>query len=291
MRLLLVLTLIIYSTIARAAGEAHLYSINPKLFVNGIKTNLYSILQKDNSEKTKLEVIKLWNLNQLSHDYTKVVSKEYTFKDYWRQFNNNWFLLDLNKDGNNELIFLGKSSYQFDSDFEILFYTAEKDGYKRLFAESGKLIGYKIQPNTNNIILYHHKAPCCDNGSHNIYTLRLLGTELHIKDKFFVGTDTGAMSGDFFPDMVNYTGAYKKLKSETIIHWSKQIIKSKAWIGRQESNAITAYPKNTYYKELFRDKEKSYVLISGNPVKEFSTRVINPANFIDKPIFGWIFHK
>lgn len=265
------------------AESISLPEVPAHIFVNKGKTNFDSIFQQTGIGEMVEEA---FNQEILYHDYTREVHPNSDFQTYWSVFENRWSAVDIDKDGKEELIMQGKSTVLDEKEY-VEIYKKSKEGWKRIYSEVGRLLAYKIHPNTNKIILYHHRYPCCNSSSHNIFTLRLIDDAIITKSKFFVGRDHGDMVGPFFPDTVNYDSPYKKLTSLKKLRWSPDVVEKNAFLNHSETNVIIHYNKGALYKELYRNKKWAFVIMYSGIVIEQAI-VINPSNFIDKPVYGWI---
>src|SRR5690606_1494991 len=150
----------------------------------------------------------------------------------------------------------------------------------------GHLPAYKIHPNTGEILLYHHEYPCCENASHNLNRLRLVNNKITLVKRYFLGRDHG-MLGKFFPEKSRFTGKFAYTTGKTILYWSPEVIGKNAWPRRSEQNIIAPYPDSVPYSTLAQKGKWRFVIMHGAPVIE-ENRVINPANFTNTWIYGWI---
>jgi hypothetical protein len=156
----------------------------------------------------------------------------------------------------------------------------------QIYNEVGHLLAYKIQPNTKEILLFHHQYPCCVNASHNLNRLRLINGRFKLLKRYFLGRDH-EMTGPFFPKKSKFTGVYKTLSKKTKLYWSPAMIQKDAWKSRSATNIIAAYDSLTVYTVLAKEKSWQFVLMKGAPVLE-KNNVINPTNFKDTWIYGWL---
>ncbi len=256
--------------------------VNGELFVNDGRTDYDSVLFLD-EEFLKYELKIMFDNNLLDHPFTKLEDSKNTFENYWNKYKYNWRKCDLNKDDRFELFFNGITNWS-DSTESFQIYELKDIDYELVYNHIGNLIAYKIQPFTKEIILFHHKYPCCDNASHYINSVRFLKSKIHLRQKYFVARE-GDMKGNFFPEAVFYEDLYSLTKKNTRVYWSDKKI-WRAW-KRSGSNQITKYKEDMPYKVLAVKDGMKYVLISGQPIIE-ANKVINPANFESVKIFGWI---
>ena len=284
---LCILFLIIYSF---CNAKAVMPTINSSLFINGGKTDLNTLLKSSDLSFVKNNVEKLFNTDQFDHLFSKAYDLQAKFSIYWEKNKQFWSINDLNKDGKDELLYQKKAVNDEDVEF-VEIYTQKKGEYHLIYKESGHFIAYKIQPNTKEIVLFHHQYPCCTNASHTIYLLRLVNGQIKLRKKYFLARDQG-MKGDFFPQKVKFKSNYHFLQKETIVRWSPEKITKNAWKFYQE-NKLAQYPKNTPYRILSRKGKWAYVEISGEPMihkKNPYEFVINSINFNDVHVFGWIYY-
>lgn len=258
------------------------YSIPESIFVNEGKTDFNNIFITNESELNE-NVNQLFDDDVLNHEYSKAFDLNSKFVDYWLKQKQFWHLIDLNHDGVNEMFYSNDNLQAEDISFEI--YVKANNKYVARYFEKGKLIAYKIHPKTNEIILFRHQYPCCSNISHNIEMVRFLNNNFHLRKKYFVARPD-EMKTKLFPSKVNYKSNYHYLKEESKIRWSAEVIKEKAARTSNE-NVISKFPKGSVYKVLSIEKGWKYVLMCSEPSKE-TNRIINPANFVNTHIYGWI---
>lgn len=258
--------------------------VDPRLLIAAPETD-FSKISEDN-QALKIQAIRyLFDQDMLGHMGSKAYDPKADFNAYLDAYEANYFLVDLDRDGILELVFNGF----IDPDGEIEnieIYLAVKDEWLPVFTGKGNLIAYKKHPNTGEILLYQHQYPCCNNGSHNLNRLRLAGGKIQLLKRFFVGRDTN-MVGPFFPEKSAFDEAYRVLRKETTVHWSPKVVKEHAWEGRTPENVIAHYEAGTIYRVLGKKGRWSFVLLHGPPIQE-ENKVINPANFGDVWIYGWI---
>lgn len=282
MRLFLFITLIL-TTFSTRANSISLVDVPVDVFVNKGKTNFDSIFYKTEIESMVKE---LFEEGILYHDYTLEIHPNSNFKTYWSVFKDKWNLVDLNNDGNGELIMQGLTTV-FDEKEFIEIYKKLDGKWTKIHGEVGRLLAYKIHPNTKKIILYQHRYPCCNSASHNIITVRMIRNKIVSTSRFFVGRDNGDMVGPFYPDTVNYRAAFLQLKKKTLLRWSPEVVNKNAFRGYSETNAIIHFDKGAYYKILHNGDKWHFVLMYSGIINEQAI-VINALNFVNKPIYGWI---
>lgn len=280
----ILLILLAFTSLASRAESISLVDVPPHVFVNNGTTNFDSIFYKTEIQSL---VHELFNQQILNHDYTLEVHPNSNFKTYWSVFEERWNIIDLNNDGIGELIMQGQIS-SFDEKEYVEIYKKTDGKWTKIHGEVGRLLAYKIHPNTKKIILYQHKYPCCLSASHNIFVIRLIGDRIILKSRFFVGRDNGDMVGPFYPDSVKYPTNFEQLAEKTLLRWSPEVVNKNAFTNYSESNAIIHYDKGAYYKTLYTKDNWSFVLMYSGIINE-SAMVINPANFVNNPVYGWIF--
>lgn len=283
MRFILFISIILAGFFSNA-NSISLVDVPVNVFVNGGKTNFDSIFHKTEIQSLVKEI---FEEGILFHDYTLEVHPNSNFKTYWSVFQDKWNIVDLNNDGEGELILQGLTT-AFDEKEFVEIYKKFDGRWTKIHGEVGRLLAYKIHPNTKKIILYQHKYPCCNSASHNIITLRFLRNKIFTKSSFFVGRDSGDMVGPFFPDSVIHPSSFEQLTEKTLLRWSPKIVNKNAFTGYSDSNAIVHFDKGAYYKVLHNANGWFFVLMYSGITNEQAI-VINPSNFVNKPIYGWIF--
>jgi hypothetical protein len=258
------------------------YKTPESFFINNAKTDFESIFIK-NSDELQKSVNQLFDSDLLNHDLTKAYDLEAKFDKYWAKYESSWHLLDLNNDGVFELLFNNSSNEPEHLSFEL--FKKENQKYEAIYFQIGKLVGYKIHPNTKEVILFRHQYPCCTNLSHNVDMIRYLNGKITLRKKFFVARPD-EMKTKLFPKKVSYTKEYLFLSKDEKVRWSAEVITKNATRMSQE-NIISKYPKGTPYRVLAVEKGWKYVLICGEPSKDLN-KIINPANFIYTHVFGWV---
>ncbi|WP_343633788.1 hypothetical protein [Fluviicola sp.] len=258
--------------------------VDPKIFIANPETDFSKIQVRNEALKAKM-VEFLFNNDLIDHIGTKAYDPSALFVNYYKQFASLYQLIDLNNDKIPELVFNGYPTEEKDKERLEIFMTIKGEPVS-VYNEMGHLLAYKIHPNTKEILFYHHQYPCCGNASHNLNRLRLVDTKMTLIKRYFLGRDTG-MLGKFFPDKSTFNGKFYFAKSKEILYWSPEEITEAAWPGRSQKNIIAGYPDSTVYSVLAEKGKWRFVIMHGAPVAE-ENRVINPANFADTWIYGWI---
>ena len=261
--------------------------VDPALFIANPETDLDKVTVTN--EALKRSMVKyLFDVDLLDHVGTKAYVTQAVFDTYYTQFSALYRLIDLNNDGLPELIFNGFVSSDDDKEY-LEIYGTKKGVVTRLFKEIGHVLAYKIQPNTKEVMLYHHQYPCCENASHNLNRLRLIGNELQLQKRYFIGRDSG-MVGPFFPKKVQFTSENKRFSKTTKLYWSPAIVTTDAWPRRSQTNVIASYAASSVYTVLAQTKSWSFVLVKSAPMIT-PNNVINPANFLQTWIYGWVVNE
>ncbi len=259
--------------------------VDPHLFISNPETDFEAITENNPSLKEKM-VSYLFENDMLNHEQTKAFDSNASFAAYYKHFGPLYRLIDLNHDQLPELIFSGyPASGEEKESLEI--YTTVQGNVIRIYYEVGHLLAYKIQPNTNEILLYHHQYPCCLNASHNLNRLRLVNGKIQTYKRYFLGRDKD-MVGPFFPKQVNWNGKYHSIKKEKVLFWSPAMVEQNAWLGRTPENKIATYDSTSVYTVLGEENGFEFVLMHGAPVSSKVNRVINTDNFKEIWIYGWI---
>lgn len=258
--------------------------VDPHLFMPHAKIDFDKVESNDLTLK-ETRVKLLFDLELIDHFMTKSYDLNAQFSNYYKVFKDSYHLIDMNQDGNPELIFSGRTTQEIESEQFSIFSFHGVEPYQ-LYVENGHLLAYILQPNTKEILLVHHQYPCCENASHNLNRLRLVGGKISVLKRYFIGRDS-AMKGDFFPKSAKFTYDFHYTMKKTSLRWSPEMIQKSAWSGRSETNEIAVYPSNSCYKVLAKKGSWNFVLMQNAPLLQ-ENRVINPANFSDTWIFGWI---
>ncbi|WP_430402649.1 hypothetical protein [Fluviicola sp.] len=268
----------------RAFGYVEMTRVDAKIFIANPETDFAKIQVKNETLKAKM-VAFLFDNDLIDHIGTKAYDPSALFVNYYKQFGPLYQLIDLNNDRVPELIFNGYPGEEKEKE-QLQIFTTIKGELVSVYNEIGHLLAYKIHPNTKEVLLYHHQYPCCENASHNLNRLRLVNNKMALVKRYFLGRDTG-MLGKFFPEKSTFSGTFFATKSKTALHWSPEEINQAAWAKRSETNIIANYPDSTAYSVLAEKGKWRFVIMHGTPVAE-ANRVINPSNFSDTWIYGWI---
>lgn len=258
-----------------------LVEIPVEVFINKGKSTIKDIFIEH--ENTKEEVRSLFEQKEIVHELT---GDGADFESYWEAFGNQWHWIRFRENESPLLLFLGLNSFTDEREY-VEIYNPEKKKNSRLFAKAGRLIAYKRHPLTKELILFSHKYPCCRSASHNIFTIRRVYDEIKVKDRFFIGRDSGDMKGPFFPDSVHYNGKYEKLTERALLRWSPEVVTENAFEQRARTNAIIHYEKGAIHKVLAQKGKWKYVIMYSGIAEETSP-VINHVNFKYKGVYGWI---
>ncbi len=258
--------------------------VDVKIFVNKGRTDFDSIFNP-NKEDVKKVVSWLFENNQLDHDYTKAVNPALQFAPYWKLYAALWNLVDMNNDGKEELVFSGKPLIAEDKESFNL-YVQYGSVWKEIFWDEGHLMAYKKHPRTGEILLFHHRYPCCSQFTHMIHRVRWLNNKVHSTKRYFLARDTG-MNGQFFPETASYPTSFKQLKKSTMLYWSKGKIEKEA-AQFSPTNKIINFPKGGWYQVLFTSEKWRYVMMLSPPKNEESM-VANANNLQESRFYGWIY--
>lgn len=259
-----------------------LVNIPQEVFVNKGKTNFDSILFKAPSIINKVH--DLYNYTELAHDFTTSTNE---FTNYWNRFQNQWYYIQFDKGGDTLLLFMGLRESSDEREY-VEIYDLKKEKFNRqIFNSVGKLVAYKVQPFTQEIILFVHEYPCCRSASHNIHTIRRINGDIHTSNRFFIGRDSGDMVGPFFPEKVKFTPEYHILTQKTEVRWSPAVVEKDAYLNWSSSNFIIHYNEGAVYKTLYNHDGWQFVLLFSGIAEEQSL-VINYTNFKYKGVYGWI---
>ncbi len=257
--------------------------VDASLFVNRGKTDFESIFDKD-IDRTREVVRWLFDNNRLDHDYSKAVDTSLVFQPYWNRFSSMWHLIDLDADGKPELLFSGKPLISEEKERFSIF-VQYGSVWKEVFWDDGHLLAFKKHPRTGEIILYHHRYPCCSQFTHLIQRVRWLRNKMHLTQRYFLARDSD-MNGKFFPLKSSYPKNYRKLKGKTMLYWSKGKIKENA-ARFSPTNQIINFPAKSYYQILAQEGRWYYVMMVSPPLIEESM-VANANNLQQSRFYGWI---
>lgn len=258
--------------------------VDAKIFIANPETDFSKIQVRNEALKAKMVEFLFMN-DMIDHIGTLAYDPEALFVNYYKQFASLYQLIDLNNDKVPELVFNGYPTEEREKE-RLQIFTTIKGKPVSVYNEMGHLLAYKIHPNTREVLLYHHQYPCCENASHNLNRLRLIDHKMTLVKRYFLGRDRG-MLGKFFPEKSTFTGKFYFTESKTTLYWSPEEITESAWPGRSKKNIITTYADSTAYSVLAEKGKWSFVIMHGAPVIE-ENRVINPANFSNTWIYGWI---
>ncbi|MDH4473220.1 MAG: hypothetical protein QE487_11480 [Fluviicola sp.] len=259
--------------------------VNPELFIHQPQTDLAAITKNDDALKEKW-VRSLFDRDILNHEGTKAFSVTADFNAYYADFKERFRLIDLNNDGTPELVFDGFVSKD-DEKEHVEIFCSVKGELTRIYDEIGHILAYKIHPNTQEILLYHHQYPCCLNASHNLNRLRLVEGKLQAVKRYFLGREAGDMKGTFFPKKTRFTSKLKETKKEVQLRWSGSVITKNAWTRRVQSNVIAPYKKGSLYKVLAEEKQWLFVRMQ-TPPEIGENKVVNPNNLQETAVYGWL---
>ena len=280
----LIITLLSLGFSTHSFAYVEMTRVDAKLFIPNPETDFAKIQVQNEALKAKM-VQFLFDNDMVDHIMTKAYDPEALFVNYYKQFGPLYQLIDLNNDQVPELIFNGYNSEEREKE-QLQIFTTIKGVLVSVYNEMGHLMAYKIHPNTKEVLLYHHQYPCCENASHNLNRLRLVNNKIALVKRYFLGRDHG-MLGKFFPEKSKFTGKFVVTKEKTTLRWSPEEINQGAWPRRTEKNIIAMYPDSVAYTVLAEKGKWQFVIMHGAPVSE-PNKVINPANFTNTWIYGWI---
>lgn len=278
------LTILSFCFSALSFGYVEMTRVNASLFIPNPETDFTKIQLQNEALKVKM-VQFLFDNDMVDHIGTKAYDPEALFVNYYKQFGPLYQLIDLNNDKVPELIFNGYNTEEREKE-QVQIFTTVKGVLVSVYNEMGHLMAYKIHPNTKEVLLYHHQYPCCENASHNLNRLRLVNNKMTLIKRYFLGRDHG-MLGKFFPEKSTFSGKFYQTKKKTALYWSQEEINQGAWPRRSDKNIIAMYPDSVAYSVLAQKGKWRFVIMHGTPVVE-ENRVINPSNFKDTWIYGWI---
>jgi hypothetical protein len=269
-----------------ATASADMTRIRTELFIHNPLTDLDKITAQNDVLKRGL-VSYLFAHDLLNHEGTKAFATDAKFEPYYAVFQSRYRLIDLDQDGNPELLFNGLVTSDDDRE-RIEIYRTENGIPQKIYDELGHVPAYKIQPNTGEILLYHHQYPCCLNASHNLDRLRLVQGKIQRIRRYFVARQAADMKGTFFPEKSTFTGKYKTLKKEAVLRWSGKVIAKDAWVNRAPENIVARYEKGAVYTVLAEENGWYYVLMHSPPMLNMKERAVNPANLQETALYGWL---
>jgi hypothetical protein len=278
------LSILFLSFSAIAFGYVEMTRVDAKIFIANPETDFSKIEVRNEALKAKM-IEFLFKNDMIDHSGTLAYDPGALFVNYYKQFASLYRLMDLNNDKVPELIFNGYPTEEKEKERLQIFMTIKGEPVS-VYNEMGHLLAYKIHPNTKEVLLYHHEYPCCGNASHNLNRLRLVDAKMTLVKRYFLGRDTG-MLGKFFPEKSTFNGKFFSTKSKSSLYWSPEEITEAAWPGRSKKNIIANYSDSTVYSVLAEKGKWRFVIMHGAPVIE-ENRVINPSNFSNTWIYGWI---
>ena len=275
MKKLAILFYIFFHLIYCYGKEIQSIPIPSHFYVNNGRTD-FSQIFKRNYELFKT-IEELFNTDRLDHELTRAYDLNATFSNYWNKNKLFWFECDLNKDNVNELIFTDYSINKKPIDCITEIYYKSKVGYKLIYKEVGIFISFKIQSNTREIILFHHRFPCCSSMSNNLDQLRIIRGQVKMRRKYFVASEKKNLNSTF-PKYVKYSSIFHILQKEQVVYWERNL-----------NSGICLFPKNSAYKVLAKMNGWKYIEMFEFPIKsDRISPLINIDNFQAIHIYGWI---
>jgi hypothetical protein len=269
-----------------SSASVDMIRIPLEIFIRKPQTDFTAITLSDEALKRKL-VNYLFDHDLLNHEGTKAFATDAKFDAYYAIFESRYMLIDLNRDEIPELIFSGYVSKDDEREHTEI-YSTKNDIPKKIYDELGHIPAYTIQPNTKEVLLYHHQYPCCLNASHNLNRLRFVDGNLQLLKRYFIARKAGDMKGTFFPSVSHFTAKYKTLKKPAELRWAGEKITKDAWFGRSQENTIGHYDIGTVYRILAEEKGWYFVLMKSPMKLETGGKVVNPANLQETAVYGWI---
>lgn len=266
----------------QAQDNPTLVDIPHTVFVNEGKTNFDKIFTQDESIAEMVKT--LFNYNELTHDLPVQTN---SFEQYWDRYKSQWSFIAFNKEEAPLLLFQGLKNNSDEREYIEIYDPKKNRNERNLYSDVGKVLAYKIHPRTKEVILYTHKYPCCKSASHNVYRIRRIKDDLKVNDRFFVGRDIGDMVGPFFPEKVDFSDKYYKLKERTELRWSPAVVNEHAFQNYTATNLIINYNEEAIYKVLHEKNNWQFVVFFNGIAEEQST-VLNYTNFKNKGVYGWI---
>jgi hypothetical protein len=255
------------------------------LFIPDPQTDLDRITVKNEALKRRL-VRYLFDHDLLNHEHTRAFSLDAQFDTYFKVAAASYRLIDMDRDDIPELVFDGYVSKD-DEKEHVEIYRTKNGVPEKIYDDIGHIAAYKLQPNTKEILLFHHRYPCCQNASHNLNRLRLVGGKMQLVKRYFAAREAGDMKGKFFPEKTTFNAKFRETKKDLTLRWSGSVITQNAWTMRTPENIVARYDKGAVYKVLAEENNWYFVLVHASPKQE-QNKVINPANFVDTWIYGWI---
>ncbi|TNE53324.1 MAG: hypothetical protein EP338_12375 [Bacteroidetes bacterium] len=259
--------------------------VDHQLFVHGGSADFESLSWNDQALKKSI-VQALFERKQLEHEGSLSFDGQASFEHYYKERESSFQLIDLNRDSIPELLFQGYPIQGDDKEYcEIYTKQLSSGKYLRIYQQVGHWLAYKIHPNTQEIVLYQHKYPCCSSMSHNIFRLRLLSGKIHKHSKYFLGRDQD-MKGRFFPSEVHFEKQFHRLSDDKNLYWSDSLITEDA-SPLSQKNFIITYKAGSVYQILARKENWSYILIRGKTATDKSL-VANGKNLERMTLFAWM---
>lgn len=260
-----------------------------EVFINGATNDFENLF--DDSFNIQKYVKELYQSEQLPHKSALFYPNAPKFSEYWESYSSFWKATKLQPNSNQiELIFNCKLlSDDSKETFEL--YTINIDDAtpkKPIFISEGILSAYKTSPNTGEIILYLHDYPCCFSAGNNIIQLRVINGECKPSKRFFIARDSDDITGIFFPNKAHFSAEIHQLISPKELLWSPERIKKNAFIGQSDKNFIAKFDVGSYYFVLKEWGKNWQFVLFLNGIMDEPSAVINPVNFKNKPIFGFI---
>lgn len=285
------LTFICFSFYPETVASSKKVSIDvpPEVFINGSNNDLSNIFLSDIDLEGMVQ--KLYDTDLLPHKGAIYYPEAPEFNEYWKAYSSHWNVVKLQPNSNQiELIFNGKLSTQDAKEAFELYTISIHDGENTgpIFRADGKLIAYKMSPFTSEIVLYIHDYPCCNSAGNNIIKLRVVNGETKPTKRFFIARDSEDITGPFFPKTSNFSNNIHQLNEDKDLHWSPENISQNAFKGQSNRNFIGRFQAGSNYYILNQwDDNWQFVLLL-NGIQQVQSAVINPINFENRPIFGFI---
>ena len=163
------------------------------------------------------------------------------FKAYLQEHKTSIFFIDLDQDGDQDIVFNGKECSGVETGI-VEFYENKADTLIRHFKIEGKLINLNLKKHTYAI----HDYPCCAQQSHYIvnykYNKKTIKPEIE-NAVLFIG-QSNLLGGPFFPPSFNKKKRLK-LSKTTELRWSPNTTDqdpSETCLNNR-TNSISVYPK------------------------------------------------
>jgi hypothetical protein len=269
-----------------ALSSVDMTRIKTELFIHEPLTDLDRITES-NTELKRTLVSYLFEQDLLNHEGTKAFATDAKFDTYYAVYASRYRLIDLDHDGNPELVFNGFVSKDDDRE-RVEIYLTKNAVPKKIYDEMGHIPAYKIQPNTQEILLIHHQYPCCQNASHNLDRLRLVEGKIQRLRRYFVAREAPDMKGTYFPGKSTFTKNYYRTTKPVALRWSGAVISEDAWSRRTPENIVVHYDSLSVYRILAEEKGWYFVLMHSPPMLNDKGRVVNAANLQETAVYGWL---